>query len=217
MTTCRASNWLLTIYYDNNNNEVGEQYNPPQMPPGWKCEGQIERCPETQRLHYQGKLHTPQVRMSQLQNIFGKKNHFEIIKNVNAVSNYVHKEETRVCEVATAQTMSMYEFSDHIAKIWDESEFNELVTEMNAWNERHEKEIILNKVKRRERGDLVLEYVDNLVMECIEEGVRGAEWNATNPAFRAMWKKFGEAVVRRNKAVGRQTDRQTESSAVKIE
>lgn len=199
----RGTNWSITIFYDNNNEPVSETYNPPLLPPGWKCEGQIEKCATTNRIHYQGKLKTPQVRVSQIGSIFGKKNHFEIAKNIMALSNYVHKDETRVCAVETAQTMNMYEFSNYIVDLWNEEDFKERI---DAWQQ----EAFDKEGSKQSRGDIVLEYVDSLVIDCIEKGVRGAEWHATNPAFRAMWKKFGEAVARRKGAADRQTDRQTE-------
>lgn len=198
----RGTYWSITIFYDVNDNPVDETYTLPLLEPGWKCEGQIERCPETQRLHFQGKLKTPQVRLSKLSSIFGKKNHFEIAKNIVALSNYVHKQDTRVCEVATQQTMNMYEFSDYIVGLWKQEDFEERI-------DRWQQDAFDKEGSKLTRGDIVLEYVDSLVRLCIREGVRGAEWHATNPAFRAMWKKFGEEVALRKGTADRQTDRQT--------
>lgn len=57
---------------------------------------QTEKCPDTQRLHYQGYLRTSrQVRLSQLKGIFPGV-HFEIARNWNASKNYCKKSETAV-------------------------------------------------------------------------------------------------------------------------
>lgn len=205
MSTVRSNCWSLTIYHNVNDEPIDETYTTPTLPPGWHVEGQIERCPKTEKLHYQGMAKTPQIRMSALCKVFGKKNHYEKARNVNDLTTYVHKPETRVAEVASKSVMNMYDFSKHVAEMWEEERYAEIYEKANK------KSYDSDGKYKFDEGEIVLEYVDELIGECIEEGVEGAEWNGTNPAFRAMWKKFGRAVVK--KTLRARQDRQTDTPA----
>lgn len=61
---------------------------------GWGVEGQIELGEEGTE-HYQLLVRTPQVRFSAVKKVFPTA-HIELARNVKALENYVHKEETRV-------------------------------------------------------------------------------------------------------------------------
>lgn len=83
---------------------------------GW----QTEKCPDTERLHYQGYLRTSrQVRLSQLRGIFPGV-HFEIARNWLASKNYCKKSETAVPGTQTnmvnpAKAMTMAQALTRIA------------------------------------------------------------------------------------------------------
>lgn len=61
---------------------------------GWGVEGQIEQGAEGTE-HYQLLVRTPQVRFSAVKKVFPTA-HIELARNVKALEQYVHKEETRV-------------------------------------------------------------------------------------------------------------------------
>lgn len=62
---------------------------------GWGVEGQLERGDEEGTEHYQLLVRTPQVRFSAVKKVFPTA-HIEPAKNVKALEQYVHKEDTRV-------------------------------------------------------------------------------------------------------------------------
>lgn len=203
MSQLRASCWSITLFYDVANKPVDETFEIPSLPVGWKVEGQLEKCPDTGKLHFQGMAKTPQVRLSALSRIFGSKNHFEKARNVNELTQYVHKEETREKEVASKASMNMYEFATYISERFVMEDYQEMIKaeEQKCYDS--------DGKYKYDKGDVMLEYIDELVCDSIEEGVMGAEWNGSNPAFRAMWKKFGLAVVKRT--LRARQDRQTDT------
>lgn len=68
---------------------------------GWGVEGQIEQGAEGTQ-HYQLLLRTPQVRFSAVKKVFPTA-HIELARNVKALQNYVHKEESRVEALKTVE------------------------------------------------------------------------------------------------------------------
>lgn len=62
---------------------------------GWGVEGQLERGNEEGTEHYQLLVRTPQVRFSAVKKVFPTA-HIELARNVCALEQYVHKEDTRV-------------------------------------------------------------------------------------------------------------------------
>lgn len=205
MNQTRASCWSITLYYDANEKPVDVDFQLPSIPAGWSVEGQLEKCPKTERLHYQGMAKTPQIRMSALTRVFGAKNHFEKARNQLALADYVHKDETRVGEVAGKSVMNMYDFSKYIAEKFVMEDYEQMKKDADELSYKTDGKI------KADYEAVMLEYIDELVCEAIESGIEGAEWNGSNPAFRAMWKKYGLAVVRRTLR-GRQ-DRQTDTPA----
>ena len=61
---------------------------------GWTVQGQKEKCPTTDRFHWQLYVHTPHTRMSQVIKHF-RGGHVEPARNASALQTYVVKEETR--------------------------------------------------------------------------------------------------------------------------
>lgn len=205
MSQIRASCWSLTLYYDVNDKPVDVDFQLPSIPAGWTVEGQIEECPETKRLHYQGMAKTPQIRRSALDRIFGTKNHYEKAISRVGLEDYVHKPETRIAEVATKSVMNMYDFSKYIAEKFEMEEYEIMKKTADDLSYKTDGKI------KADYEAVMLEYIDELVCEAIESGIEGAEWNGSNPAFRAMWKKYGLAVVKRT--LRARQDRQTDTPA----
>lgn len=190
-STDRATRWSITWYPPAENafdavesEKIISEYMLRQLPPGWKLEGQMEKCPETLRHHLQALLKTPQVRFSQIKKIFSNA-HIEVARNASALENYVHKEDTRVAQIKSAPpVMTLYEFSDYIASIWDSDEWETIASrvefgDFEAWDEAK------------------LKYVDRLVSRAIRDGIAGAEFHGVNPSFRSAWKKFGTDIIHR--------------------
>lgn len=93
-TTVRANHWSLTI---NNPTEQDEANINLARQRGWKIEGQLEKGQEGTP-HYQLLLHTPQVRFAAVKKVFPRA-HIEVARNLDALREYVHKEETRLEEL----------------------------------------------------------------------------------------------------------------------
>lgn len=68
---------------------------------GWGVEGQIEEGEEGTQ-HYQLLVKTPQVRFSAVKKVFPTA-HIELARNVKALQQYVHKEDTRVEALRTVE------------------------------------------------------------------------------------------------------------------
>lgn len=97
-TTEKASWWSITAY--NEQAHILEAYRKGEKPlPSFvkKLYGGLEECPTTKRLHYQGALNTPQIRMSCLKKwIPGV--HWEKARNIEGLKIYALKQETAIGE-----------------------------------------------------------------------------------------------------------------------
>jgi len=176
--TDRASCWSITI-----NNPTAEDLNW-KFPPGsgWKIEGQMELGKEGTP-HYQGMLQTGQVRFSQVKKHIPRA-HIEKCKSKAALKAYVHKEETRVAEVAFHRAFTVFDLMDMVIDKWDDEGFSNYC------------ELYKNKPP----ADLYSRYSDIIISQLIEEGAAGGiEYVAINPMWRSAWLKFGSAMVKREK------------------
>lgn len=174
--TERATCWCIVI-----NNPTESDLNP-SFPPGWKMVGQIEVGAEGTE-HYQGMLTTPQVRFSAVKKMLPRAN-IQVARNRAALAKYVHKEDTRVRAVPDIQSdiPTLFVYQEEIATRWDHEEFMERVDANIA----------------KPIDDIAMLYLDSLVAEDIEKGLRGVEYIAINPMWRASWKKFWRSIIRRN-------------------
>jgi len=93
----RATCWSLTI---NNPTQSDEDWIAQARQRGWKVEGQKEVGKEGTP-HYQLMVKTPQVRFSAVKKAFPRA-HIEVARNVKALEVYVHKEDTKVGEMAVS-------------------------------------------------------------------------------------------------------------------
>lgn len=193
--TDRASCWSITI------NNPTEQDLKPTLPAKWALQGQIEEGEEKGTEHFQGMLTTPQVRFSAVKKIFPRA-HIEVARNRQALEKYVHKEDTRISEVASIKSdiPTLFDYQHTVASVWNDNDFRE-------FGER-----ALEENPRQSMDDVALAYVDHIVAADIERGVCGIEYIAINPMWRSAWKKFWRSLVRRerNKPADSQTDSQTD-------
>lgn len=107
-TTARASHWSLTI---NNPTANDEEEIARARQKGWKVDGQLEKGKDGTP-HYQLHLTTPQVRFSTVKKAFTRA-HIEVARNVQALDNYVKKEETREGALPTQS-----EFYPSLSRFW---------------------------------------------------------------------------------------------------
>lgn len=178
--TERATCWSLTI----NNPEPKETQ--VILPAGWKLEGQFEQG-ENGTHHFQGMLQTPQVRFSAVKKVFPRA-HIEVARNRKALSKYVSKQETRVAEFTARQSdiPTIFEYQNTIAARWDWAEFDRRF------------QAAIERRRPFDTSDIAMDYLDHLVSEDIERGIRGIEFIAINPMWRSSWKKFYRSIINRH-------------------
>ena len=184
-TTVRATTWSVTI---NNPNAADEESISSARQAGWRVDGQKE-VGENGTPHYQLIVKTPQVRFSAVKARFPRA-HIEIARNIEALENYVHKDETRVALLA--QQSELY---PSLQKVWDM---------FYEWLE-------LDKNVKEFCGsnpDRMLKFFDQFIGEAIEDGYV-LETMAVNPQIRSSVKNYGRSIILRSR-VRRQTDRQTD-------
>lgn len=183
----RATCWSVTI----NNPISADDDNIAQarQKSGWKVEGQLEEG-ENGTKHYQLMVKTPQLRFSAIKKIFPRA-HIEVARNVKALTEYVHKEDTRLAELPQSE------------KYPTMSKFYELI---------YQEMLELNSKGQWVNwdGDEMLKKFDSAISQLIIKEYF-VESFATNPQTRSSFKKFGyEILIRTEKYIRRQTDRQTE-------
>lgn len=179
----RATAWSITI------NNPTESDMTPTLPAKWVLTGQIEEGAEG-TIHYQAMLKTPQERFSAVKRVFPRA-HIEVARNSKALGNYVHKAESRIAERpdVVSNIPTLWDYQHTIAKAFRDDEFNVHCDQLGE-------EIKL-------ADDLFMAYIDELVRRDIIKGVCGVEFIAINPMWRSAWKKFGRAMIARERAGAR--------------
>lgn len=99
-TTSRSNNWSVTI---NNPTEADHEEIARARQKGWKVTGQEEVGAEGTP-HLQLHVQTPQIRFSAVKKAFSRA-HIEAARNVQALANYVVKDDTRVAALPASQQM----------------------------------------------------------------------------------------------------------------
>lgn len=195
MTDDRATSWSVTWYppTDSLNEVVSKReidaYVARDLPPGWQVTGQMEQCPTTMRYHYQGYLKTTQSRKAAVIKMMDKA-HIEKAYNAKGLERYVHKQETRVAEIATSEKIpTLFEYQGIIANKWREEEYKALWDVTIAH---------LAAGDIPDTDEVAMRYLDKLVADDIESGRRGAEFIAINPMWRSSWKRFWRSIIKRN-------------------
>lgn len=180
-TTGRATVWSLTI---NNPTPSDEEGIALARQKGWKVEGQLEKGKDG-TVHYQLMVKTPQVRFSAVKKAFPRA-HIEVARNVQALQQYVSKQDTKIAPLSTSQ-----EKYPSLSRYW------ELVTE---WINDAYPYILCDDTP------ITLALLDKATYALIYEGYH-VEGIATNPSTRSAWKQYGEAIMMR--AIQETKDRQT--------
>jgi len=194
-TTVKTTRWAFTAYEAQFN-----LFRAGHMPNtlaewGWNH----EKCPQTNRIHYQGYLRTKQqVRLSQLKKQFPGV-HLEPARNWEATKNYSGKEETRVPGTQPvsehSQIPDIYAYTEIVAsRLPDRGVIEKM---------RNEAE---DEIRRRtprgvppdlERGHCATDQqymeflVDVQVRLDIEKGYLWAGHIAVNPQWISLWRKYG--------------------------
>ena len=174
----RATCWSITI------NNPTEKEMTPTLPSRWVLTGQVERGDEGTE-HYQGMLKTPQERFSAIKKVFPRA-HIEVARNKQALEQYVHKSDSRVAERldVVSNIPSLFDYQHTIAKQWNDDDY---------------KERCQKYFKGEDTEEAFMTYLDILVSKDIENGVCGVEFIAINPMWRSAWKKFGRAMLKRER------------------
>ena len=166
----RNSHWSVTFF---NNEWKNFQH------PEWKLEGQEEIAPDTGRLHYQGMLHTGQVRFSAVKKVFPQA-HIEACRDPVALKKYVHKTDTR----AASATVEDYAERPKISR----TKFFEDVMEyiQSAGHDDAEYQII---------HDDDYSFLTHIVNAMVEDG---GDWAYTSmavqPITRAIWRDYRQSM-----------------------
>ena len=190
MKDVRATTWSVTI---NNPTARHEEDITLARQKGWRVEGQIEEAPTTGTKHYQLMVKTPQTRWNTVRKAF-QGAHVEPARDVKALAKYVHKEDTKVGELA-----SQSEQYPSLQKLWD----------MFA-------DFTNNKQYQNLVGydpDQKLVIFDKFIKECIDKDYV-VETMAVNPQIRSCVKQYAENIIFRS--LRRQTDRQTDKKNVVV-
>ncbi len=185
----RSTNWSVTI---NNPTASDEEAIALARQKGWKVEGQLEKG-ENGTPHYQLHVKTPQTRFNAVKSMFPRA-HIQIARNVKALQNYVHKEDTRVGELAvqTEQYPSLQKLWDMFADFTNNKQYQNLV----GYD-----------------PDQKLVVFDKFIKECIDKDYV-VETMAVNPQIRSCVKQYAENIIFRS--LRRQTDRQTDKNNVVV-
>lgn len=174
----RATAWSITI------NNPTESDMTPTLPAKWVLTGQIEEGAEG-TIHYQAMLKTPQERFSAVKRVFPRA-HIEVARNSKALGNYVHKAESRLAERpdVVSNIPTLWDYQHTVAKAFRDDEFKAYCADLGEGLP----------------DDLFMAYIDELVRRDIIKGACGVEFIAINPMWRSAWKKFGRAMIVRERA-----------------
>lgn len=214
----RASHWSLTI-----NNPTSVEFEQIELArqKGWKITGQQETGKEGTP-HLQLHLATPQVRFSAVKKTFPRA-HIQVARNVQALEQYVTKEETRTGELPTAQDKypSLSKFwilvfdkicshnwinwsDDKISHWWKDAFYSLGYPNLEA-SERPP-----TVAMRREFAMMVF---DDVIQDLISEGYHVDQFYS--PPNMNLWKKFHFSILQRcYLEKDAQTSRQTDTRLI---
>lgn len=203
----RATCWSITI-----NNPTEEDIQP-RLPAGWTFQGQPEKG-EQGTEHFQGMLFTPQVRFSAVKKVFPRA-HIEIARNRNALANYVQKDETRNGEyrVVRSEIPTLFDYQTTVAKKFNRTLLYERYSQrLRSWTEAGSA-----SAKIPDIDEMAMEYLDELVAQDIENGLRGVEYIAINPMWRSSWKKFWRVIIKRDGSQQTQSSPQADEASAQTQ
>lgn len=200
MGTIRGANWSITI-----NNPTDDDYaeiEALKIQPWFKSwEGQLEH-PEGGTLHIQARLQTETVRWGKVKTALTRA-HVEKAQNVLALTNYVHKKDTKVAELPSrvSKWMNIQQFYPILAAgVVDriavgESMDTQDVRQVFTRRLFRDNEETLKKWKGKYDGS---KLATEIALEQIERGAMGLEYIITNPATKTMIKTCFWSLVERS-------------------
>lgn len=183
----RATCWSVTI-----NNPLpadDENIARAKQKSGWKVEGQLEQG-ENGTKHYQLMVKTPQTRFGSVKKAFPRA-HIEVARNVKALTEYVHKEDTKL------GSLPLNDKYPSLTALWELFD-QYLRTDHQSIPDGEEDRLVL---------------FDRFINLYIELGYH-IETMGVNPQIRSAVKKYLPALIFRAKKIRRQTDRQTDMDII---
>lgn len=198
MTDKRSTSWALTI---NNPTATDREQIANARSRGWFVEGQVEKADTTGTIHLQLHLKTPHCRFGAVKKMFPRA-HIEVARNVPALVNYVHKEETRVAELDEGDKFpSMGRFlvlllkEEYVRKPWDNKDgFHCDALEKGQLC--YYSDYVPDERCGFRDPEEWLELLDDGTEALVLKGYH-VERYAVNPQFRSSFKKFGPAMLKR--------------------
>lgn len=213
MSTARSNNWSVTI-----NNPVDSDYEEMERArqKGWKVMGQLEKGKEGTP-HLQLHVQTPQIRFSAVKKAFPRA-HIEVARNVQALANYVEKEETRVASLPSQQEMypSLSKFWHLVLRYIDHR--NWLHIDGDKWwkdafddmGYRRDFEGYCVSAAAELKAEMALDILESAVGHLISEGYHVEHY--LSPPNRYAFKKFHFSILTRaRREIDAQTSRQTDT------
>lgn len=187
MSTEKASAFSLTIWMPPYTEDTARELmaRVAQQHPKWTIEGQLEKGMKSGKLHYQLMVKCRgQERVSVLRKAFPSC-HIEVARNVGALENYVHKEETREGEFKKVE-MSFVSWKDLRSKFFE-------------WLIQTEDVLSLSHTDDDDR----LRKWDYFIGLSIEEGME-VDLMGVNPQYRSCILRYWDSYVRRGSQLVRQ-------------
>lgn len=185
--TDRASRWSVTCNFKTVRRETVDAQIETAKLLGWGIEGQLEKGEEGTE-HYQLLLKTPQVRFSAVKKVFPTA-HIEVARNVVALQNYVHKEDSRIETLKTVE--------------------NVFVTWKQVRNRFFEWYVENHSCEFMPIDEQKLLFFDQFIGLCIVEG-QELDLIGVNPQYRSCITRYWDYYIRR------QLDRQTDIQEVTV-
>jgi len=199
--TDRATAWSVTINMKTVSQSTADECINTARAKGWKVEGQLEQGEEGTK-HYQLMVRTPQTRFSAMKKMFPTA-HIEIARNVDALREYVNKEETRTGSLP-AQNDKYPSVTKMWELFWDHIPLKDWFTGTDADINQYASDLPVGEKAR-------LQYLDETGAWLIKSGYY-IEQHLVNPQVRSSFQKFAKELCVRTlrKIVKESADRQTD-------
>ena len=203
--TDRSTFWSVTI---NNPTPDDEECISVARSKGWTVTGQKETGSEGTP-HYQLAVKTPQVRFTAVKKVFPRAN-IQIARNVPALLNYVHKEDTRTGELPS--TSSQYPTISRMWELMFDVTWKESWYGLDSMNEYLEEYLKMSDKAR-------LLWLDEAAAHLIKKGYY-LEHHVVNPQVRSSFGKFMpqlfERTIRKIVQTSVDASRQTDTTEIVV-
>jgi len=202
MSTQRHSIWSITI---NNPTPADEEDIARARQKGWKVDGQLEKG-ENGTPHYQLMVSSGQVRFSAVKKAFPR-GHIEPARNATALKQYVHKDDTKISELATSSDKypSLSKFWLMITEYCFTYEKDRL--DMYEWDDH--KRMVLYRTQKPPTEEQWLELFRDAISHYICRGFHVESFYS--PPNISVFKNFARSILLRSlEELSAQTARQTD-------